>query len=165
MKPRIRIHHTYVLVAFMLCILGSTKSAPAFDSSNSTRHTEEVQTEVLVVPPQPRNKHGRFICTKNRYEQGERQYGVVSWYGNSFHGKPTASGEIFDQNANTLAHLTLPMGTEVLVHNPKNGISVYARVNDCGPFEKGRIADLSRGLAQQLGIMERGIGEVIITVL
>jgi rare lipoprotein A (peptidoglycan hydrolase) len=165
-------------ILLCLCIIGSTKSSIAFDISNSTtdkvRFTqsegsfstrERYKEQSLTVPPSPRNKHGRLMCTKDRYIEGERQIGVVSWYGGEFHGKTTASGERFDKNANTLAHLTLPMGTRVRIENPATGAVAYARVNDCGPFIADRIADLSKGLADQLGLVKAGKGTVIITVL
>lgn len=152
---------------FCLCTTGSTKSNNVFDISNSTGgHLQNKRKEpVFSVPPLPRNKRGDLVCTKNRYIQNERQIGVASWYGGSFDGRRTASGERFDKNAFTLAHLTLPMGTGVLVENPENGTAFFARVTDCGPYVIGRIADLSYGLAKKLGIIERGKGTVIITVL
>jgi rare lipoprotein A (peptidoglycan hydrolase) len=167
----------FFVTSVCLCIIGSTKSLPTFDTSNSTQGHDGVHHEVktfvrddgveqpLSTPPQPRNKHGNLVCTKNRYIKDERQFGVVSWYGNEFHGRRTANGEIFNENASTLAHLTLPMGTRVRVENPITGVVVDARVNDCGPFIQGRIADLSKGLAYQLGLMKSGKGTVIITVL
>ena len=77
--------------------------------------------------------------------------GHASWYGPGFHGKKTASGEVYDQNAMTAAHKTLPFGTNLRVTNTANGRSVVVRVNDRGPFVAGRDLDLSRAAAQQLG--------------
>jgi rare lipoprotein A (peptidoglycan hydrolase) len=131
-------------------------------SENGSLHAEVSQ---LVSPPQPRNRRGEIVCTRNRYVQNERQVGQFSWYGGDFQGKVTASGEVFNKHALTIAHLTLPMGTRVLVENPDTGVAVQARVNDCGPFIKGRIADLSQGLAEYLGLIHAGTGRVIITVL
>lgn len=177
MQPRCRSYVTSLILICCLCTTGSTKSESTFDISNSTavRATSEekdegvfaIETTVppLVAPPQPRNKKGSLICTKNRYIQDERQVGIASWYGPGFDGAFTASGERFNRNANTLAHLTLPMGTEVLVENPETGVSIRARVNDCGPYVQGRIADLSDNLARVLDIKRRGTGTVIITVL
>ena len=159
---------------FCLCIAGSTKSLHAFDFSKSTGEltqnskqetSGDFAVKAFVIPPQPKNKKGRFVCTKDRYVQSEQQVGLASWYGNEFHGLRTASGEKFNEHGNTIAHLTLPMGTKVLVENPETGASVYAKVNDCGPFIKGRIADLSRGIAKKLGILSKGVGTVVITVL
>lgn len=171
-RRRSMFRSSFLGIFLFVCIIGSTKSSTAFDISNSTSGSEkEISRESihaerpLTSPPQPRKKNGDFICTKNRYIQDERQRGTASWYGKEFHGKRTASGELFNQYAFTLAHLTLPMGTEVLVENPQTGVTLHARVNDCGPFVKGRIADLSRGLAEKLGILAQGKGTVIITVL
>jgi peptidoglycan lytic transglycosylase len=93
------------------------------------------------------------------------QEGVVSWYGAGFHDRPTASGERFDSNAFTMAHPTLPFGTEVKVTNLRNGRSVVVRVNDRGPHVGKRIADLSRAAAAQLGMVKRGVVRARIEVL
>ena len=91
--------------------------------------------------------------------------GVASFYGRKFHGRRTASGERFDMNAMTAAHRTLPFGTRVKVTNPRNGKSVTVRINDRGPFSKGRTIDLSRAAAEQLGMVNRGHGEVVLELL
>lgn len=93
------------------------------------------------------------------------QEGSVSWYGGKFHQRPTASGELFNANALTMAHPTLPFGTRVKVTNPRNGRSVVVRVNDRGPFVGHRIGDLSRAAAEALGIMKRGVARARIEVL
>ena len=86
--------------------------------------------------------------------------GLASWYGPKFHGKLTASGEIFNQENFTAAHRTLPWGSRVKVTNLDNGKSVDVRINDRGPFGKGRIIDLSRAAARALGMVGRGITTV-----
>ena len=91
--------------------------------------------------------------------------GVISWYGAQFHGRPTASGELFDSNAFTMAHPTLPFGTQVKVTNLRNGRSVVVRVNDRGPHVGQRIADLSKAAAAQLGFLQRGLVRARIEVL
>ncbi|QQQ18920.1 septal ring lytic transglycosylase RlpA family protein [Brevundimonas vitis] len=88
------------------------------------------------------------------------EVGMASWYGDAFHGRPTASGERFDMNALTAAHKTLPLPGLVEVTNLANGRTVVLRVNDRGPFVEGRIIDLSRGAAEALGMMGQGVGEV-----
>lgn len=85
------------------------------------------------------------------------QSGRVSWYGPGFHGRRTASGEIFDTNALTMAHRTLPLGSRVRVTNLANGRSIVLRVNDRGPYVRGRIGDLSRAAATRLGFVEGGV--------
>lgn len=90
------------------------------------------------------------------------QTGVASWYGRQFHGKKTASGEIFDQNALTAAHRSLPMNCYIKVTNKSNGKSVVVKVNDRGPFTGNRVVDLSYAAAKQIGIVNSGTGNVVI---
>ena len=77
--------------------------------------------------------------------------GMASYYADRFHGRRTASGESFDKSALTAAHPTLPFGSLVRVTNPRNGQQVVVRINDRGPFSGGRVIDLSRAAAEQLG--------------
>jgi len=93
------------------------------------------------------------------------QEGVVSWYGERFHNRPTASGELFDIADLTMAHPSLPFGTRVRVTNLRNGRSVVVRVNDRGPFVGSRIADLSQAAAASLGMLSRGLARARIEVL
>jgi rare lipoprotein A len=93
------------------------------------------------------------------------QKGRVSWYGPGFHGRRTANGEVFDTNELTMAHRTLPFGTEVRVTNLTNGRSVVLRVNDRGPYVRGRIADLSHAAAMRLGFVDHGITRARIEVI
>lgn len=88
------------------------------------------------------------------------QRGVASWYGRKFHGKPTASGEIYNMYDLTAAHKTLPLGTDVMVTNLENHRSVLVKINDRGPFVKGRIIDLSYAAARVIGIVEKGTARV-----
>jgi rare lipoprotein A len=91
--------------------------------------------------------------------------GEASWYGPGFHGARTANGESFNQYAMTAAHRTLPFGTQVRVTNLNNGRSVVVRINDRGPFSGGRVLDLSKGAASQLGVISSGVAPVRIDVL
>jgi rare lipoprotein A len=88
------------------------------------------------------------------------QYGIASWYGKDFHGKPTSSGEIYDMYQLTCAHNTFPLGTMVMVTHMENGKSVELKVNDRGPFVKDRIIDLSYAAAQIIGMYEKGTAYV-----
>ncbi len=88
------------------------------------------------------------------------EIGTASWYGPGFHGKRTANGERFNQNAMTAAHPTLPMPTMVEVTNLANGRTITVRINDRGPFAQGRIIDLSRKAAEQLGFRQQGVARV-----
>ncbi|HKI99160.1 MAG TPA: septal ring lytic transglycosylase RlpA family protein [bacterium] len=91
--------------------------------------------------------------------------GIASWYGPGFHGKPTASGETYNQHELTAAHPTLPLGTIIRVQNEQNGRVVWVRVNDRGPYKKGRVLDLSRAAAERLGMVQEGTAPVRISVL
>ncbi|HEY9650309.1 MAG TPA: septal ring lytic transglycosylase RlpA family protein [Coleofasciculaceae cyanobacterium] len=91
--------------------------------------------------------------------------GIASWYGPGFHGRRSASGERYNQNAMTAAHRSLPFGTNVQVTNLNNGRSVVVRINDRGPYARGRIIDLSAAAARVLGVMNTGIAPVRIDVL
>jgi len=88
------------------------------------------------------------------------QVGPASWYGPGFHGRQTANGERFDQDAMTMAHRNMKFGTCVRVTRVDTGDSVMVRVNDRGPYVQPRIADLSRGAAAELGMLHRGVVEV-----
>jgi len=92
--------------------------------------------------------------------------GLASWYGggDGFDGKPTASGEIFDTSQLTAAHRDLPLGTVVDVTNVETGASVRVRINDRGPFVRGRIIDLSRSAAQRVGVIGPGVAKVRLTI-
>jgi rare lipoprotein A len=93
------------------------------------------------------------------------QSGRVSWYGPGFHGRRTASGEIFDTNELTMAHRSLRLGSRVRVTNLANGRSVVLRVNDRGPYVNGRIGDLSHAAASRLDFVDDGIARARIELL
>lgn len=93
------------------------------------------------------------------------QTGIASWYGPGFHGKATASGDIYNQNDFTAAHQTLPLGTRVMVTNLENGSSTEVLINDRGPFAKGRIIDLSHSAAQMLSMVGPGTALVRVDVI
>ncbi len=91
--------------------------------------------------------------------------GIASWYGKAFHGKKTANGEVYNMNAMTAAHKELPFNTRVRVVNLKTGKSVVVRINDRGPYIKGRIIDLSRRAAGELGMFFSGTEKVRVEIL
>lgn len=90
---------------------------------------------------------------------------VASFYSHRFHGRKTASGEIFDMHAMTCAHRTLPFDTKLLVINPQNGKTVELRVNDRGPFSRGRDLDLSYAAAKEIEMLRAGVMKVEVVVL
>ncbi len=111
----------------------------------------------------PYQLEGVWYYPKVDYSYDES--GIASWYGPDFNGKPTASGEIYDQNGLTAAHRTLPMPTIIQVTNLENGRSIKLRVNDRGPFAHGRIIDVSQRAAQLLGFIEQGTARVRVQVI
>ena len=91
--------------------------------------------------------------------------GIASWYGPTFYGRPTANGEIYDGNQLTAAHKTLPMPVNVRVTNLENGKSLIVRVNDRGPYARGRIIDLSKRAAELLDVVQTGTARVRVTYM
>lgn len=91
--------------------------------------------------------------------------GSASYYAAKFNGRRTASGEMFDNRAMTAAHRTLPFGSLVRVTNPANGASVVVRITDRGPFTRGRMIDVSRAAAEELGLVARGHAMVELSLI
>jgi rare lipoprotein A len=106
---------------------------------------------------------GRIYVPREEFDYD--RVGTASWYGADFHGRRTASGEIYNMHALTAAHPTLPLSTVVRVSNLDNGLSVVVRINDRGPYVGNRIIDLSRAGARTLGFDARGTTRVRVTVL
>ena len=126
-------------------------------------------TKVIVLPETEKGRRP-YVVNGERYyplskADGFVQYGKASWYGKKFHGRPTASGERFNMYKRSAAHKTLPMGTHVLVLNLSNKKSSVVRINDRGPFIKGRIIDLSYAAAKEIGIVGPGVVSVKIVAL
>lgn len=96
---------------------------------------------------------------------GAIQTGLASWYGPGFHGKLTANGEVYNQNELTAAHLTLPLGTHVMVTNLQTKQAIEVRINDRGPYVGGRLIDLSYAAARSIGVYGPGIAPVRVEVL
>ena len=98
-------------------------------------------------------------------ESGGGEVGAASYYADRFHGRQTASGERYDRNAYTAAHRRLPFGTKVQVTRLDTGSSVEVRINDRGPFVKGRVIDLSYAAAKRLGMLRKGVVKVRVVSL
>jgi rare lipoprotein A len=92
-------------------------------------------------------------------------FGEASWYGPTFEGRTTASGELYDMTASTAAHTNLPFGSMVRLINTRTGRSAVVRINDRGPFVKGREMDVSYQVAERLGIINRGVGRLRMELL
>ena len=103
--------------------------------------------------------------TREPSRSGPREEGLASWYGREHQGGPTASGERFDMHAMTAAHRTLRMQTRVRVTSKLDGKSVVVRINDRGPYARGRVIDLSYAAARALDMLDRGVIPVFIEVL
>ncbi|SNR83181.1 septal ring lytic transglycosylase RlpA family protein [Desulfurobacterium atlanticum] len=107
---------------------------------------------------------GKEYCVL-KHSYGFEEIGIASWYGPNFHGKKTASGEVYNMYEMTAAHKSLPLGTYVKVINLENGKSVVVKINDRGPFVPGRIIDLSYAAAKKLGVVAKGTAKVKIVAL
>ncbi len=133
---------------------------------------EDAETPSASAPPsapgadykvgQPYEVAGKTYVPEVDYQYDET--GIASWYGRKFHGSATANGEIYDMSALTAAHKTLPLPSIVKVTNLENGRRVRLRVNDRGPFKKGRIIDLSRRAADLLGMRKTGTARVRVQI-
>ena len=137
---------------------------------------------VKVADPAPQQQKTDAVAKPGNYKVGKpyqiegvwyypaedysyAETGIASWYGTDFHGKYTANGELYDMNDLTAAHRTLPMPSLVRVTNLDNGRSIVIRVNDRGPFARGRIIDVSRRSAQLLGFEQIGTAKVRVEIL
>ena len=101
-----------------------------------------------------------------RAEKGaEVEYGIASWYGKKFHGRKTASGERYNMYEYTAAHKSLPFGTRVRVVGLRNDRRVLVRINDRGPFVRGRVIDLSYAAARDMAMLETGLEKVRLEIL
>lgn len=110
-------------------------------------------------------RHHRISYFKKYPPKKYVEIGYASWYGKKFHGRPTASGEIYNMYDLTAAHKKLPLGTYVRVTNLANRKSVIVKINDRGPFVKGRIIDLSYAAAKKIGMAEKGVQKVKIEIV
>ena len=143
----------FLLILFFLLVACGPRHV-VIDRRISPAEKQEVKKE----RPVPETKI-------EKRESKEVQFGVASWYGGEFHGRPTSSGEVYDMHQLTCAHNTLPLGTIVMVTNIENGRSLELKVNDRGPFVKERIIDVSYAAAQMLGMWEKGTAPVKVEVL
>ena len=161
MKPRLPIHRLGVaLVAVaLLALAGCSK-----DNVPYTPHVPPVKSGKMPATQRPYKING-VTYVPIPHANGFVQKGRASWYGKKFHGRKTSNGETYDMYAMTAAHKTLPMNTWVQVHNLENNRKIRVRVNDRGPFVRGRIIDLSYTGAKKLGIVGPGTARVKVTAL
>ena len=160
------------LIFFVTCLLSSC--AIFDDEDYGPSHDVDVSDISNAVPKdEPRSRGGNpksYVVNGQRYyvrstAVGYKERGVASWYGYKFHGNKTSNGEVYDMYAMTAAHKTLPLPTYVRVTNLDNDRSIIVRVNDRGPFAKGRIIDLSYVAAKKLDMVKAGTARVEVEAL
>ena len=160
----------YLPAAVLTTVLGTTsftyaQPISAVDQNSETSPTAEISGE----PQQAEQGNSQLPTLAKGFKRGRRSSsgggGMASWYGSDFHGRRSASGEIYNQNTLTAAHRSLPFGTRVRVTNVHNNRSVVVRINDRGPFIGGRVIDLSTAAARNLGMMGSGVAPVRIQVV
>jgi len=157
--------------AFRLSATALALSAAACTSTRPAPPPKPPEDHTVAVPPsagvykvgQPYQVDNVWYYPREQPDYDET--GIASWYGPTFYGKPTANGELYDGNKLTAAHKTLPLPVNVRVTNLDNGKSLVVRVNDRGPFARGRIIDLSKRAAELLDVVQTGTARVRITYL
>jgi rare lipoprotein A len=157
---------TRILITLLVTLAfnGTASSADKGTTQEAKKIAEKVKRKAEITE----KAEGRQDLVKDKVtvQQGNdgkpivEQMGEASFYGPGFHGKKTATGEKFDQNDKTAAHPTLPLGTEATVTNLETGASVDVKINDRGPYVKGRDIDLSKGAAKELGMTKDGVAPV-----
>lgn len=155
----VRLYRIFLLHVLVVIFISCT-AAPRYTSKADKR-----QSKALHKTPKPTNsaKQDDVMPSNDpegNYKKGMVLKGWVSYYGPGFHGRLTANGEVYDQNKLTCAHKHLPFNTKLKVTLLKTGKSVIVRVNDRGPYSKGRIIDLSVEAARRIGMLKMGTGEV-----
>lgn len=150
--------------AMCVCMVGLTACSTSYYSGpvsyTPSNHKAPVVTGKRKVG-KPYKIMGKWY-TPIHSSEGYKQKGIASWYGKEFHGKKTANGEVYDMHAFTAAHTTLPLPTYVRVTNLENGRHIKVRVNDRGPFLRGRLIDMSYAGAKALGFAEQGTARVLV---
>ena len=151
---------TAALLGLSIALLsGHSVSASTIDINSRSEVIADARvgtTSNALTQESRRQTSTRRVVRQTKYRA------VVSWYR---HGTVTANGERFDPREYTVAHRTLPFNTWVRFTNPETGVDVVARVNDRGPFVRGREFDLSMGTARALGIIDRGVANVIVEIV
>ena len=158
---------TFFLTIFLLSILQGCTSSVEVAANIGKKYFNKNNN---IYKSSPTYKVGNKYQVKGKFYYPEKnmfynETGIASWYGPKFHGKLTANGEIYNQNALTAAHKTLPLPSAVKVTNLENNKSLILRVNDRGPFVNDRIIDLSSKAADLLGLKKKGTGLVRVTIL
>ncbi len=150
-----------LITALMFVSSGCSQKAKTIKNPKATKYTSAARHKATMRSYNVLGKryHPTYV------EVGQVMKGISSWYGPNFHGKYTSNGEIYDMHARTAAHKTWPMDTMVKVKNLQNGKSTIVRINDRGPFVRGRIIDCSYTAGKEIGLDRMGIAKVQIEVL
>ena len=145
-----------VFLIILVCLSGCAKKRSYVGAPPPPRDAVPVPDTKKGKIPEPYVVFGkRYYPLPDSY--GFVQYGKASWYGKDFHGRPTSSGEIYDMHKMTAAHKTIPLGTYVKVLNLSNNRETIVKINDRGPFVKGRIIDLSYAAAKDVDMIDPGV--------
>ncbi|QLB13888.1 hypothetical protein A6A11_02010 [Bisgaardia hudsonensis] len=151
---------------YILFLLIFSISAQATTKQDYGIHGATLKYHKVSNKPYSYNVKGKTYAVKSIDKSKHyKAIGIASYYHQKFHGRRTANGEYFNNNSYTAAHNTLPINTYVLVTNLRNNRKVIVRINDRGPFSKGRIIDLSRLAAQKIGILNSGVAKVKLEAL
>lgn len=166
---------TMALLAIVLLLSCSGKPSrddePVDGPSTTALRAEDVEDAVPRPEPLARyGNHSPYEVFGKKYRvmpssEGYHEQGIASWYGSKFHGRRTSSGEPYDMHLATAAHKTLPLPTYAEVTNLDNGKKVIVKINDRGPFKKGRLIDMSYGAALRLGMTATGTARVDVRVI
>jgi rare lipoprotein A len=160
MTARGKVRSALILAAFSLLAACSSLGGRGTALTAPVVHDPAPIVSGTMRPYQVR---GRWYRPEDQPNYDE--VGMASWYGSAHNGRPTATGERFDMNGLTAAHKTLPLPGLVEVTNLETGQRVVVRINDRGPFSEGRIIDLSRAAAGELGLLSKGVGRVRVRYL
>lgn len=160
-KKSFSIIYCMIALALVTFTTGCSQKAKVIKKPKATKYTSAARHKATMRSYKVLGKryHPSYV------EVGQVMHGVSSWYGPNFHGKYTSNGEIYDMHARTAAHKTWPMDTMVKVKNLQNGKSTIVRINDRGPFVRGRIIDCSYTAGKEIGLDRLGIAKVDIQVL
>ena len=142
-----------IICCLMICCSSSPRYSKSISMKKVKSSTKDKRNEVINLSKSKRVKHRKLMV------------GVSSFYAEDFHGKLTANGEVYDMYGLTAAHKTLPLNTICRVTNTSNDNSLILRINDRGPYIKGRILDCSYGAAKKLDFIQEGTTEVKIEVI
>jgi len=170
MKTDLEKRTAHVTGAIRIAVCVAFLAATAALQACSGTDARDGGTRSFATQPRPHASGGYsgYTSAYNRAPAAKTRYDVVgmaSWYGKPYHGRRTASGEVYNMHQLTAAHPSLPFGTHVAVTNLDNGRTVIVKINDRGPFVRGRIIDVSRTAAGQLGFLGKGLTRVGVRVI